>query len=109
MAATASLYGTIADLRERIRSLETALNTIHLGRTERTHPILATSRASDDWDSESGDDDDDTIDELAQQLHDKATLIQGRDGAQRIASGAFDKFWVTHVNIKLLYASMLLY
>lgn len=98
MAATTGLHDIIASLRDRVRVLESALNSIYLKRTGRTHPLIATSGEVDDAKNEA----ETSVDELAKLLHDKATLVRGEDGSQRIANGGFDRSWATHV-ILILY------
>jgi hypothetical protein len=95
LAATDKLQGTISDLRERIRILETALNDIHIDRTGNTHPLLGTDQENDDEDVRLQERTDSNIKDNA---GNNTALILGQDGVQRIA-GAYnhDRFWLAHV------------
>jgi hypothetical protein len=52
LAATNHLHGAIADLRSRLRDLETALNTLHVARLGFAHPLLDPDDGEDEDDNE---------------------------------------------------------
>jgi hypothetical protein len=93
LAATEGLHDNIAQLRRRIRDLETSLNSLHLTRTGHTHPLLALSGEDDDL---KVDDHEDVGQEPQNNATDESALIRGQDGSHRIA-GAFGKSWAAHV------------
>lgn len=87
------MHHTVAELRDRIRLLETALNDIHLKRTGHTHPLLA---ATSEVDDDSQPSDHVKAEEIEPEV-DSTVFIRGTDGAHRVSGGAFGRTWATHV------------
>jgi DNA polymerase III epsilon subunit-like protein len=91
--ATKPLHDTVKDLRDRVRALETALNSIHLQRTGHTHPLLSTAGF------DNGDQDQLKNVESSHEKQNpmqKIAWVRGRDGSHRIAA-ADGKIWITQV------------